>query len=85
MDNKNTALIIAMIGKIASDNAFNKAMNAVILKELSLLTNSDHEELTKSAQKLQAEFLLTTNDVFQDLVKQTYGKSTPSHVEDFVK
>ncbi len=41
MTPQDTTLIVGMINKIAQDNSFNKALNMVLLNELSQLTNSD--------------------------------------------
>ena len=73
------------IAKIASDNSFNKALNMVLLKELSMITESDLGELMKSARQLQEENLSLTHEVFSDLASQIYRGSAPSYVEDFLK
>jgi len=70
MDDKNTTLLIGMIAKIASDNSFNKALNVVLLRELSMITESDSGGLMKSAKQLQEESLAITHEVFSDLVSQ---------------
>jgi len=76
MDDKNTTLLIGMIAKIASDNSFNKALNVVLLKELSMITESDFGELMKSAKQLQEENLALTNQIFDDLRSQTFDDSS---------
>lgn len=83
MDDKNTALLMGMIAKIAADNSFNKALNIVLLKELSLLTESNYESLIKSAKVLQSENLSTTHEVFNDLISQTFDGAAPGFLRDF--
>ncbi|MEP5613579.1 MAG: hypothetical protein ABJP45_15110 [Cyclobacteriaceae bacterium] len=83
MDDKNTTLLMGMIAKIAADNSFNKALNIVLLKELSMLTESDYSSLIRSAKALQSENLNTTHEVFNDLISQTYDGATPGHLQDF--
>ncbi len=85
MDDKNTALIIGMIAKIASDNSFNKALNMVLLKELSIVTKSDFKELIESAKQMQEENQVVTHETFNDLVDQVYGREKPAYVEDYLK
>ena len=85
MDDKNTTLLMGMIAKIAADNSFNKALNIVLLKELSRLTESDYGSLIRSAKALQAENLSTTHEVFNDLIAQTFDGTSPRHLQDFPK
>lgn len=85
MDKREMGLLMGVIGRLSSENALNKAFNTVLIKELAKLTGSRHEELLKSVDSLQAQYVLESQKVFSELLEEAFGDDKPPYIEDFLK
>ncbi len=86
MSKEEFAILFGMLNKLGMDIALNKAINTVLLTEISKMRGSELEEIQQSIIEKRDEFLIAHDEAVKSMISDAYGQDPPpAYIEDFLK